>query len=139
MRIAFGVLVAALCVSSTCLSQSNSITTKITTPVQPIVASDLGTKPDASEIDKTAEPYQSGKLLASDAKTLVANLGGKDTTTIIHVLRWGDAGHTKLMFDKWYVYDPSKSKTSFYLPPSAAFTGTSIPGRTDFQLIYYSI
>jgi hypothetical protein len=139
MRLAICLLLILSASTSICYPQSNTIVTQITSPIA--VLDDTvfgGTTGDPPVIDATKEPYKSGKISESAAPTLIAKLGGdvKTETTIIHVLRWADAGHTKMMFDKWYVFDPKKSKTSFYVPPSAAFTGTSIAGRTAFQLIY---
>jgi len=44
-----------------------------------------------------------------------------------------------MAFEKWYIYDPSPPLSSFYIPSSAEFTGTSIPGRTTFQLVYFNL
>lgn len=131
--------------------QSNTIVTKITSPIQLLPAAVFGgVPPSSTQIDATQEPYNSGKLTKTSALQALHNIGCADDpekspkapcftniTTLLHILRWQDSGHTKTMFDKWYVYDPNPSRTSFYIPPSAEFTGTSIPGRTKFQLIYF--
>src|ERR1700683_2440265 len=121
-------------------NSSNTITTKINSPIQPLPAAvfgGIGGPPDVPTVDDTQEPYKSGKIKESSAPNLIKSLGGDASlTTIIHLLRWADTAHSKLMFDAWYVFDPKKPRTAFYLPPSAEFTGTSIPGRTNFQFIY---
>jgi hypothetical protein len=121
-------------------AQSNTVVTAITAPVQTLDDTVFGGTtgdPNNPVIDATKEPYKSGKLEEGAAAGIISKLNGSASkTTIIHILRWGDAGHSKAMFDKWYVFDPTPSRTAFYIPRSAEFTGTSIPGRTDFQLIY---
>jgi hypothetical protein len=134
-------LILALWIAIPCYSQSNTVVTQITSPISTLDDTVFGGTtgdPNAPTIDATKDPYKSGRISASSAASLITKLGGdtKTKTTIIHLLRWADSGHTKMMFDKWYVYDPVKSKASFYVPPSASFTGTSIAGRTDFQLLY---
>lgn len=134
--------------------QSDTIVTKITSPVQLLPAAVFGgTKSDPAnpQVDPAAEPYASGKLTKAKALDALHNIGCVDdpkvtgapcytnVTTIIHVLRWQDAPHTKVKFDRWYVFDPRSSRTSFYVPPSAEFTGTSIPGRTSFQLVFFHL
>jgi len=132
--------------------QSNTVVTKITSPVQSLPAAVFGgEKGDKVTIDATVDPYKSGALTKSTALKALQSIGCKDSgtdpsatcftnvTTIIHILRWQDLGHTKTMFDKWYIYDPTSSRSSFYIPSSAEFTGTSIPGRTNFQLVYFHL
>jgi hypothetical protein len=129
-----------LCSVSLAPAQSNSVVTAITSPVQTLDDTVFGGTtgdPNNPVIDTTKEPYYSGKLAESAAAGIIAKLGGDASlTTIIHILRWGDVGHTKSKFDKWYIYDPQTAHNSFYFPRSAEFTGTSIPGRTNLQLIY---
>jgi hypothetical protein len=95
---------------------------------------------------KTMEPYKSGLLNVSDAEDLITRLrkSDGDTTsvsdtevTIIHVLRWGSADHSTVMFQKWYVYDPSGQHKTFYLSSAQTrFQGTVIAGRKSFRFIY---
>ena len=58
-------------------------------------------------------------------------------TTFIHVLRWDTPDHTKIMFQKWYLYDPTRSNRYFYLQSEQqVLQRTAIPGQQDFQFIY---
>jgi hypothetical protein len=61
-------------------------------------------------------------------------------TTIIHLMRWKDTAHTAIAFEKWYLYDPKASKTSFYVQTSAQiFQRTAIAGEQNLQLLYIHI
>jgi hypothetical protein len=85
-----------------------------------------------------AEPYKSGLLTPEAAPALLAALNAdKSKTTIIHILRWKDPDHSTVKFDKWYLYDPTPSKSSFYLETKLQiFQSTAIPGRKDLQFVY---
>jgi len=124
------VLFSAFCTSQ----QANTNVYRVTSPI-----SALGTQLGAT-IDEHTEPYHSGDISpdTKDVTNLLTGLGADlKKTTIIHLLRWNDAKHTTVMFQKWYLYDPTPSKTSFYLESrEKVFQQTAIPGRTDFQFVY---
>lgn len=129
------VLATAIVLSAVlCAAQAKTNVYKVTSPIQSL-NTQLGTTVDAK-----TEPYRSGDL-SPDTKDVVAlleGLGAATTkTTIIHLLRWNDTAHTNVMFQKWYLYDPTPSKTSFYLESKKQiFQRTAIAGRTDLQFVY---
>jgi hypothetical protein len=115
-----------------CLAQSNTDVYKVTSPVQGLT-DQFGSSPT----DNT-EPFKSGVLTPDQAPALLQALHGESNKpTIIHVLRWKDAGHTTVSFQKWYFYDPTPSKGSFYLQSKEqVFQRTATPGYTEFQFVY---
>jgi hypothetical protein len=117
-----------------CTAQAKTNVYKVTSPIQ-----SLNTQLGAT-IDDNTEPYKSGDLTPNtkDVVALLNALGADPKkTTIIHLLRWNDSPHTNVMFQKWYLYDPTPSKTSFYLETQKQiFQQTAIAGRTDLQFIY---
>ena len=125
---------AILAFSPFCWAQAKSNVYKVTSPIQ-----SLGTQLGET-INNSTEPYQSGVITPDRAAVQnLLNKLGADTgkTTIIHLLRWNDADHSTVMFQKWYLYDPTPSKTAFYLESKAGrFQQTAIPGRTDLQFVY---
>jgi hypothetical protein len=125
------------------------ITASVLTPPPPPPAA----PPDVSK----SERYQTGKLTSSDAEALISRVtkaasstdcfsktvkdkdgNPADTcVTIIHILRWGAADHSSVMFQEWYVYDPTPLKNAFYFSNAQSrFEGTVITGRTQFRFIY---
>jgi hypothetical protein len=138
---------AAFCQWLPLNAQPDTQTFKINAPVAAL-SDELG-----KTINNTTEPYKSGILKPQDAPALLqalkasaANLqaGGSpdlqvstDVVTIIHLLRWKDTDHTTIDFEKWYLYDPDPSKTSFYVQTAQqVFERSVIPGRTKYQLLY---
>jgi hypothetical protein len=95
---------------------------------------------------KIDEPMKTGYVAVGQARSFICRLAGlegaacnNDTrTTILHVLRWGDAEHKKVKAKQWYVFDPTgKSRTGFSLQsPQAQFQGDFIGGRTEFRFLY---
>lgn len=56
--------------------------------------------------------------------------------TIVHILRWADAGHQNVKFQEWYVYDPHRPHPGLYWhADSANELGTYIDGKYDFRLV----
>lgn len=117
-----------------CTAQANTDVYKVTSPILPLEQSYFGNI-NASPLP---EPYKSGLLKPADARDLLTKLNAAlNKTTIIHILRWKDKDHTTVDFQKWYLYDPTPSKLSFYLQSSeGVFQRTAIPGRKDFQFVY---
>ncbi len=122
-----------------CAAQADQDVIKVTGAISPIPT---GVLPAPAE---GTEPYKSGVLEAADAATLIGKLCLDQTdpttcskkTTIINILRWKDPSHSSVSFQKWYLYDPTPPKTSFYLQSKQQiFQQTAIPGRTDLQFIY---
>lgn len=113
-------------------AQTDTEVFKVTSPIQTLE------KQIGANIDDKSEPYNSGVMDPSQAATMLKALGADDTkTTIIHLLRWKDPEHTQVKFQKWYLYDPSPSKTSFYLKSKQQlFESVAIPGRKNFQFVY---
>jgi hypothetical protein len=130
-----GVLASTMALFSIfCIAQPKTSVYKVTSPIQ-----SLNTQLGAT-INNSTPPYSSGTI-NPDNKQVIALLQslGADTktTTIIHLLRWNDKDHTTVMFQKWYLYDPTPSKSSFYLESKAQmFQQSAIPGRTHFQFVY---
>jgi hypothetical protein len=129
-----GILVVSLALlfSVACFAQSNTDVYKVTSPIQTL-GGEIG-----SNISDDSEPYKSGLIDPNQAVAILGRLqADKTKTTIIHLLRWDDEAHTKVRFQKWYLYDPDPSKSSFYLESKEKlFQSAAIPGRTDFQFIY---
>jgi hypothetical protein len=124
--------VLSLLFSLSAFAQSDTEVYKITSPVQAL-EDQLGAPSDS------AEPYKSGLITPEQAVGILTKLQPADTkvTTIIHILRWKDELHTQTTFQKWYLYDPTPSKLSFYLQSKEqVFERTAIPGRKDFQFVY---
>ena len=121
--------VAALISALPLLAQSNTDTLKVTSPIR-ILETQLGA-------DLNQEPYNSGKV-TDLAKLLHDQLKiGTDKTTIIHLLRWKDPEHTQVKFQRWYLYEPHPSKTSFYLlSHDKKLQTTAIEGRTALRFVY---
>ena len=138
------IFVTALVVAAIgCVAQPDTLVIKATGPIQSLE----GQLPTAfgAPASVSAEPYANGKISPDKAQALLTALNsGADNpridlkkTTIINILRWKDAAHTAVMFQKWYLYDPMPSKTSLYLMSKQdVFEQTAIPGRTDFQFVY---
>ena len=116
------------------ISQAKTNVYKVTSPIQSL-ATQLG-----AAINDSTEPYHTGEMSPDRGQVvaLLTSLGAaSDKTTIIHLLRWNDASRTTVMFQKWYLYDPTPSKTSFYLASKKQiFQQTAIPGRTALQFVY---
>lgn len=122
--------------SMRCVAQSDQDVIRVTGPVRQIPAVQAIPVPPT---DGSTEPYKTGLLSPKDAENLLEKLEGADKTktTIIHLLRWKDAEHTTVLFQKWYLYDPHPSKTSFYLQSEQqGFERTAIPGRKELQFVY---
>jgi hypothetical protein len=119
-----------------CVGQADKDVIKITGAIKQIpVVKEIPTPP----ADGSTEPYKSGVLEpGGEAEDLLRTLGADTTkTTIINILRWKDAEHTTVLFQKWYLYNPAPSKTSFYLQSKEQiFQQTAIPGRKDIQFVY---
>jgi hypothetical protein len=117
-----------------CAAQANTDVYTVTSPIHPVEQSYFGD----INANPLPEPYKSGLLEPNKARDLLTKLNAAvDKTTIIHILRWKDKDHTKVDFQKWYLYDPTPSKLSFYLQSSEeVFQRTAIPGRKDFQFVY---
>ncbi|WP_158823341.1 hypothetical protein [Granulicella sp. S156] len=117
-------------------AQSNTNVLKVTSPVQELSSTQLGTAPS-----EKAQPYASGVLTKVDAVMLLKNLNADPSrTTIINILRWKDATHTSTKFATWYLYDPNPSKTSFYFESAdQLLKSTAIAGQTELQFIYVHI
>lgn len=128
-------LAAFVAASALCLSQSDTDVYRVTSPIRPLEVSVFGTDINANPLP---EPYKSGLLEPNQAKSLLTTLNADTSiTTIIHILRWKDEGHTTIDFQKWYLYDPTPTKISFYLQSAQqVFERTAIPGRTAFQFVY---
>ena len=122
---------------------SNTETFKITSPVH-ILHTELGP-------DLTKEPYNSGAInykstaageLDVDALFKALDIKRDDDlklqrVTIIHVIRWKDADHTGVAFQKWYAYDPYLPNYYSYLKSrQSLFEGTNISGRKNYRFIY---
>jgi len=133
MRNVLGFLGPLCLCAPLCLGQSDSVVYTMTNPIQTLSAEAFPGEPN-----ENTEPYHSGLIMPSYAATLLVKLGADQTkTTMIHILRWDDDNHSKTKFEKWYLFDPTPSKTSFYLQSQEqAFQRTAIPGRTDFQFVY---
>ena len=125
-------VLVCLALSGSCSAQSDTDVFKLTSSIQTL-GGQLGT-----DITDTAEPYKSGDLSPATVGKLLTDLGADKTkTTIIHLLRWKDPDHTQVKFQKWFLYDPTPSKLTFYLQSEKeVFQRTAIPGRKDFQFIY---
>jgi hypothetical protein len=123
--------------SMRCVAQSDQDVIRVTGPVRQIPSVQGIPVPPK---DGSTEPYKTGLLSPKDAEKLLETLVGVDKakmTTIIHLLRWSDAEHTTVLFQKWYLYDPHPSKTSFYLQSEQqGFERTAIPGRKELQFVY---
>src|ERR1700722_14613255 len=90
-----------------------------------------------ADFDK--EPFKSGKLLESDMKTFETAFGipSDGRVTIIHILRWSDAGHTQVQFQKWYVYAPNQPTAAYYFESAQKrFEDVYIPGEQHFRFVY---
>jgi hypothetical protein len=125
---------AVLLLSVFCAAQAKTNVYKVTSPIQ-----SLNTQLGAN-MDGTMEPYKSGEI-TPDTKSVAALLTSLNAdpkkTTIIHLLRWNDSAHTTVMFQKWYLYDPTPPRASFELASKKQiFQQTAIPGRTDLQFVY---
>lgn len=119
-------------ISACCLAQANTDVYKVTSPI-----SSLTTELEQN-INANIEPYKSGVIDPGQAVGILKALGA-DTNkpTIIHLLRWKDSAHATVSFQKWYFYDPTPPKGSFYLQSKEqAFQRTAIPGYSAFQLVY---
>ena len=125
-------VLVCLALSGFCSAQSDTDVFKLTSSIQTL-GGQLGT-----DITDTAEPYKSGDLSPANVGKVLKDLGADNTkTTIIHLLRWKDAEHTQVKFQKWFLYDPTPSKLTFYLQSEKeVFQRTAIPGRKDFQFVY---
>jgi hypothetical protein len=103
-------VLVCLALSGFCSAQSDTDVFKLTSSIQTL-GGQLGT-----DITDTAEPYKSGDLSPANVGKVLKDLGADNTkTTIIHLLRWKDAEHTQVKFQKWFLYDPTPSKLTFYL------------------------
>ena len=166
MKQLFGVALALLSLPCLSAAQSDSQTYKVTSPAAPLVQKILGPATDKSHPDfkHPLEPYATGVMkesfFATNVLPQLANSADgaytkdtangvappsalvveQQTTTIIHLLRWKDKAHTTVLFEKWYLYDPKKSRTSFELQTaSQVFQRATIPGTKHLQLVYIHI
>jgi hypothetical protein len=134
LRIAL-VTAAILLIPFSCVGQTDTEVFKVTSPIETL-QNQIGKK-----VADDVEPYKSGVLDPSSAAEILHQLGADNQkTTIIHLLRWKDPGHTQAKYQKWYLYDPTPSKTSFYLKSKQQlFESDAIPGRKDFQFVYIHV
>src|SRR5450755_3467807 len=136
-------LLTLLAVAQNPAINSNTETFKVTSPVQ-ILHEELGS-------DLTKEPYSSGVInykstaggeLDVDALFKALNIKRDDDlklqrVTIIHVIRWKDADHTGVTFQKWYAYDPYLPNYYSYLKSrQSLFESANISGRKNYRFIY---
>jgi hypothetical protein len=118
--------------SGVSLAQTDTETFNVTSPIR-VLGTELG-----SQVNDTTEPYKSGQITAANAKAMLDALKvATDRVTIIHILRWGDAGHKTLKFQNWYLYNPVASRTTFYVKSKKQmFEDNNIPGVKNFRLVY---
>lgn len=163
MRTPLCASVCILAASVVSFGQSDTQTFKISSSIAPLSQPVLG---PAGDFKKPKEPYKSGVLSEETFRTTVlpalqasaAHAYNNDVshgadpnsltpltidpnlTTIIHLMRWKDTAHTTIAFEKWYLYDPQASHTSFYVQTEAQiFQRTVVPGETHFQVLYIHI
>ena len=101
------------------ISQAKTNVYKVTSPIQSL-ATQLG-----AAINDSTEPYHTGEMSPDRGQVvaLLTSLGAaSDKTTIIHLLRWNDASRTTVMFQKWYLYDPTPSKTPSILRQKSRYS-----------------
>src|ERR1039458_6968158 len=124
-----------------CTAQAKTNVYKVTSAIQSLATQlDPNNVSADGKIDGTKEPYKSGEVMPDTKQVadLLKRLGADNTkTTIIHLLRWNDSAHTNVMFQQWYLYDPTPPKTSFALASKKQiFKQTAIAGRTNLQFVY---
>jgi len=93
-------------------------------------------------------PNNQGVLTRAQLTSLIAAINGAMAeqpvppksparTVIVHYLKWNNADHNEVAFQKWYVVDPSLGKSSIYLESEAdSLQRTVISGQKNFRLIY---
>jgi len=122
-----------------CAAQAKTNVYKVTSPIQSL-STQLGELIIDENTKQPNEPYKSGEITpdTKQVAALLTKFGADQTkTTIIHLLRWNDTPHTNVMFQKWYLYDPTPPKTSFeFASKKQIFQQTAIAGRTDLQFVY---
>ncbi len=131
-------VLALTVLTSVCFADGSNPKTEqfaVTSPVHQL-GDELGS-------DFTQEPFKSGQLQVeghNGIAALLKKLGVPDNdtrTTIIHLLRWSDPGHTTVQFQKWYVYTPKWPTGSYYLRPAQKiFEDVYIPGQKSFRFLY---
>ncbi len=84
--------------------------------------------------DSTAAPPTTTQARAVPSHPAVP---AAERVTFIHVLRWGQDDHSKVEFQRWYVYDPYDTGFSYdFTTAQERIEGTYVTGRQSFRLIY---
>ena len=83
------------------------------------------------QLIETLGPSPGLDLLSSETRN------NQKVVTIVHVLRWADAGHTTVAFQTWYKYDPARRYGWAYVTHTGLdVKGSFIGGKQDFRLVY---
>jgi hypothetical protein len=126
-----------LCHAGSCLAAQKTETFSVTSPINVLSGSELGAAPDDN-----VEPYKSGELDPEAARNLLRALNippksPTDEPTIFHIVRWGDAKHTTVKFQRWYLLNPPSPGGGFYLlSEKKRFEDTYLPGVRQFRFIF---